>query len=199
MSPNATSCPRSKNMGWRYLIFILGAITLILWGVRFFVFKLFESPRYLIGLGRDAEAVDVIRKVAEFNGKETGLTVEQLTEAAKVDGNGEKVPITFTTAESGKLGRKWLSQSSALGMQNIKALFKTRKMAFSTTLLIFLWGVFQNLKPTWNYHTTLANLSFFALRNHWSSFDSVQQLFAFLVRLQLLVTSPFNSELEFRL
>lgn len=41
----------------------------LLWFVRFFVFGFHESPRYLIGKGWDGEAVNVIHKIAKFNGK----------------------------------------------------------------------------------------------------------------------------------
>ncbi|GAW04846.1 sugar transporter [Lentinula edodes] len=75
---SSTNCTRSENMGWRYLLFILGALTLLLWGIRFFVFKLFESPRFLVGIGKDAEAVEVIRMLAEYNSKTSNLTVDQL-------------------------------------------------------------------------------------------------------------------------
>ena len=34
-------------MGWRYLLFTLGAFTLVLWALRFLLFTLEESPRYL--------------------------------------------------------------------------------------------------------------------------------------------------------
>ncbi|KAF5338796.1 hypothetical protein D9758_012055 [Tetrapyrgos nigripes] len=139
----AVVCSRSENMGWRYLLFILGAITLLLWGIRFFVFKLFESPRYLVGLGQDAKAVEVIHQVAEFNGTSTNLTVDQLLDAAKIEDEKATAAVTLAKIASGKeqSGRRWLSQSSSLGLQNVKALFKTRKMALSTSLLILLWGI----------------------------------------------------------
>ncbi|KAK7460649.1 MFS sugar transporter [Stygiomarasmius scandens] len=133
----AATCSRSENMGWRYLLFTLGTVTLLLWGIRFFVFKLFESPRYLAGLGRDEEAVEVIHKVAKFNGTTTSLTVDQLVEAGRLE--GEKAPAP--SLAQGNSGRRLLSQSSALGIEHIKALFRTKKMAFSTTLLILLWGI----------------------------------------------------------
>ncbi|KAJ3811591.1 MFS general substrate transporter [Lentinula aff. lateritia] len=128
---SSTNCSRSENMGWRYLLFILGALTLLLWGIRFFVFKLFESPRFLVGIGKDAEAVEVIRMLAEYNSKTSNLTVDQLVNAGKM--NPEKARVAQNE-------RRVLSASSSLGWDHVKALFKTRKLAFSTSLLIFLWG-----------------------------------------------------------
>jgi hypothetical protein len=109
-------------MGWRYLLFTLGGITLLMWGIRFFVFTLFESPRYLVGIGKDAQAVEIIHKIAAFNGKTSSLTLEDL----------EKVGMTEYQERRGMVKR---------GGQNIKALFKTKKMALSTSLLISLWGI----------------------------------------------------------
>ncbi|KAJ3719618.1 MFS general substrate transporter [Lentinula guzmanii] len=129
---SAVNCTRSENMGWRYLLFTLGGLTLLLWGIRFFVFKLFESPRFLVGIGKDAEAVEVIRKIAEYNSKTSDLTVDQLVKAGGVD--PEKTDIAQND-------RRVLSASSALGWNHVKALFRTRKLAFSTSLLIALWGI----------------------------------------------------------
>lgn len=112
-------------MGWRYLLFTLGGLTLLMWAVRFFVFPLYESPRFLVGRGKDAEAVAVVHAIAKYNGRPCDLTVDQLAAA------GEK-----TTVPTSKV----LSASSHWSWVHIKALFATRKMAFSTTLLIALWG-----------------------------------------------------------
>jgi len=65
-APAPSSCSRSENMGWRYLLFILGGITLLLWGLRFFIFELFESPRYLIGKGEDRELIDLIFTLTSY-------------------------------------------------------------------------------------------------------------------------------------
>ncbi|KAK7046014.1 hypothetical protein VNI00_007009 [Paramarasmius palmivorus] len=131
---NATTCNRSENMGWRYLLFTLGGLTLLLWGLRFFVFKLFESPRFLVGIGKDAEAVEVIHQVAKYNNKISSLTVEQLENAGRVD-----LGQTHKSKVEGE--RKVLSKTSVFGLDHIKALFRTKKLAFTTSLLISLWGI----------------------------------------------------------
>lgn len=118
-------------MGWRYLLFTLGGVTILLWALRFFIFQLEESPRYLVGLGRDEEAVAVIQRLALFNGRSSSLTVEDLINARRGVIGGE--------VEEGKEG-KVFSKSSDYTVDHIKALFKTRKLAWSTSLLISLWG-----------------------------------------------------------
>lgn len=126
------TCSRSQNMGWRYLLFTLGGFTLVLWAFRFFVFTLEESPRYLVGRGYDAEAVAVIQRLAAFNGSTCSLTVEQLQAA------GESVK-----QQEGARGRKVtvLSRTSNYTLDHIKALFETKKIAWSTSLLISIWGI----------------------------------------------------------
>ncbi|KAI0920327.1 MFS sugar transporter [Taiwanofungus camphoratus] len=132
---NAKSCTRSEDMGWRYLLFTLGGMTLILWAIRFFAFHLEESPRFLVGRGRDAEAVAVIHRIAAHNGRTSSLTVEQLTEA------GEKAAAEEPGATVAARHRRLLSESSAFSVYHIRGLFETPKLAWSTGLLIFLWGI----------------------------------------------------------
>lgn len=89
------NCPRSSNMGWRYTWFLLGVVTLLMWVARFWVYPIPESPKYLIGKGRDAEALEVIRFIAKQNGKTTSLTLEQL----KAAGEGTTVITTIDAGE----------------------------------------------------------------------------------------------------
>lgn len=130
-------------------MFTLGGLTLLLWCVRFLVFRLDESPRYLIGKGRDEEAVEIIHKIAKFNGKadRCTLTVEDLQEAgrdchakessafpvAKLSGGDRASTVPEATDVERKAGL-------LLSSSHIKPLFATRKMAWSTSLLIVIWG-----------------------------------------------------------
>lgn len=41
---SATDCDRSSNMGWRYLLFTLGGLMLLLWGLRFFCIFVVGKP-----------------------------------------------------------------------------------------------------------------------------------------------------------
>ncbi|KAF8754126.1 Sugar transporter [Rhizoctonia solani] len=74
-------CKRSDNMGWRYYLILMGGLMIVLWILRFFVFTLHESPKYLMGRGKLREAVAVIHAIAEYNNCDATLTVEQLEEA----------------------------------------------------------------------------------------------------------------------
>jgi hypothetical protein len=128
----AKTCSRSENRGWRYFLFTMGGLMLLFWFLRFFVFKLYESPKYLVGRGRDAEAVDVVHKVAEYNGVQSSLSIEQLLAVDREYGSGKAID-----ASAGAAVKRTLS---IFDMSRVKVLFATRKMAYSTSLLIILWG-----------------------------------------------------------
>lgn len=74
-----TNCTKSKNFGWRYFMIAMGLIAFAMFALRFFAFTLYESPKYLMGKGRDEEAVAVVHKIAAKNKKTSSLTVEKLT------------------------------------------------------------------------------------------------------------------------
>ncbi|KAF9260998.1 MFS general substrate transporter [Marasmius fiardii PR-910] len=120
----ATTCIRSENMGWRYLLFTLGGLQLVMWGIRFFIFKFLESPRYLVAVGKDAEAVKVIHKLARYNGTTSTLTLEQLSVVGTI-----QVPSSRN-----------ITSIVVHGAKHVRALYRTRRMGFATTLLLTIRG-----------------------------------------------------------
>lgn len=107
---------------------------LFLWGIRFFLFKLYESPKYLMGRGKDEEAVRVVHLVAAHNGKTSSLTLEHLLSAGQLVYREDVV--TQNTSATAAVMR----QLRKLNLDHVKALFATRKLAYSTSILIVLWG-----------------------------------------------------------
>lgn len=103
----------------------------ILWVLRFFCFRLYESPKFLMGRGRDAEAVAVLQKVAEYNGRKSTLTIEHLR-SAELGVVRDELDTSAKAAAKRKLEK--------FDASHVKALFATRKMAWNTSLLIVLWG-----------------------------------------------------------
>ena len=122
-------------MGWRYFLYSMGGLMMVCWFLRF-LFHLHESPKFLIGRGRDAEAVKVIQAIAEYNGRTCRLTLDQLEKANMLAERMEKTPATDTSAKGAML-RKLKTVSG----EHVKSLFATRKLAWSTSLLIAIWGV----------------------------------------------------------
>lgn len=101
------------------------------WGIYFFFFKLFESPKFLMGRGMDSTAVEVIHLVAKRNGKTSTLTLDALQKIGRIDDINRRKNLSFgpVKATIGIFNAKYL-----------RPLFATQKLAWSTTLLIVLWG-----------------------------------------------------------
>lgn len=117
----------------------MGGIMTLLFFLRFFVFHLYETPKFLMSRGRDAEAVEVVRAVARFNGKESSLTLDMLTRcdelSKKAVDSSVPIPANGTSARAAL----WRTMSTFNG-NHVKALFATPKVALTTTLLIVIWG-----------------------------------------------------------
>jgi MFS family permease len=80
-------CTISSNMGWRYEVIVIGAMTLAVFFARYFVFTFHESPKFLLGRGRYQDAIDVLHKIAKFNGApEPTLTVEDFLAVDRATG-----------------------------------------------------------------------------------------------------------------
>lgn len=131
-------CTKPKNMGWRYFMICIGGIAMIMFFLRFVCFTIFESPKYLMGKGKDAEAVRIVHEVARRNGTTSTLTVEDL-EAFNMGG-------TQGTEASAALQRRL----EKLNFTHVKALFATKKLAFSTTLITFVWAFIGLGFPLYN-------------------------------------------------
>lgn len=133
--PAPEPCPPSSNQGWRYYLLATGGLTLIMWIIRLFVFNLPESPMYLMSHGRDEEAVAVVHRVAAINKKTSSLTVaelkkvEMLAEKSRPQ-NGDK--MMTPTSVMGKI--------SEFHTNHVRPLFATRVLAYSTSILIVVWG-----------------------------------------------------------
>jgi hypothetical protein len=115
-------------MGWRYEVIILGGMTLFIFFLRYFVFSFHESPKFLLGKGKEQEAIDVLHKIAKFNrAPPPTLTVEHFREIDAQDG-------TYgSSAESHP------HQSFAHVLRNFFASFKHLKGLFLNKLQLFIF------------------------------------------------------------
>ncbi|KAJ6585433.1 major facilitator superfamily domain-containing protein [Mycena capillaripes] len=64
-------CDPALNNGWKHLLAALGVITLAMFIARILLFRLHESPRFLVHAGRPAEALETLQLIALFNGSPT--------------------------------------------------------------------------------------------------------------------------------
>lgn len=105
-----------------------------------------------MGKGNDAQAVDVVHKVAKYNGKTSSLSLEDLQQVDKKFDEKSDGDDVVAYDSTGQVLKRHLS---ALDGNHVKPLFATRKLAISTTLLIILWGIIissDSCKPIHDFH-----------------------------------------------
>eukprot|EP00918_Siedleckia_nematoides_P054944 GHVU01119949.1.p1 GENE.GHVU01119949.1~~GHVU01119949.1.p1 ORF type:complete len:529 (-),score=30.65 GHVU01119949.1:117-1655(-) len=137
---NQTTCTRGENMGWRYFMIVMGGIALIMFILRYFFFTLYESPKYLMGRGRDSEAIRVVHEVARRNGKTSNITLEDLS---IYDERFNAQQRTTTTAALSR-------QLESLKFEHIRALFATPKLVLSTSMIMAIWAFIGLGFPLYN-------------------------------------------------
>lgn len=107
------------------MLFTLGAITACMFIARFFVFRLFESPKFLLSRGRQDEAVATVQGLAYKNKTHTWLTVDVLNE---IGGLEEEV-------SQPKLSNREIIQRSVskFSLSKVRPLFSNWKLGLSST------------------------------------------------------------------
>ena len=141
-APGVPCCDSARNKGWRYLVFTLGSLTLVMFMCRFFLFHLYESPKFLLSRGRQAEAVATVHAIAYKNKAKTWLNEEILNDIGGVPANPDEEKLTRKQV----LGRTFEKFST----QRIKPLFHTRKLGLMTVLIWISWATIGMGYPLFN-------------------------------------------------
>lgn len=126
-------CNWHTNPGWRYVWFASGAMVLVMSILRITVIRLRETPKFLIGEGKDAEVVDTMHYIAKRYNRPCSLTLEQLEACGQVAGgvpSGRRGSVTAHASKKFSFKEVWM---------HLKGLFVTRKLGFSTVLIWFSW------------------------------------------------------------
>jgi sugar transport protein len=125
-------CMSSENRGWRYLIAILGLFTLFMFVCRFFLFNLLESPKFLLSRNKSSEAIEVVQRIARYNGTRTWLDEKTLQQLASEDSAVPGLRMTDVT-------RRTFSKFS---LSRVQALFNGWKLGVTTVLLWTIWATY---------------------------------------------------------
>uniref|UniRef100_A0A8H7NBW8 Major facilitator superfamily (MFS) profile domain-containing protein n=1 Tax=Bionectria ochroleuca TaxID=29856 RepID=A0A8H7NBW8_BIOOC len=141
-------CRYEDNMGWRYTYWTFGGLTLLMFIMRL-TFKVYETPKYLLGKGRDREAVEVIQKVAARNKTTTWLTLAhfEAVDAELGVTAGETDEIAAPNSEGLGIIRRNLEKFRP---DKVRVLFSTPRLALSTSLMMFLWCAIGMAYPLYN-------------------------------------------------
>ncbi|KAK2797555.1 hypothetical protein FQN50_009150 [Emmonsiellopsis sp. PD_5] len=135
-------CLKENNMGWRYLVITLGALTMVMFACRFFLFHLYESPKFLLSRGRQEEAVATVHALAYKNGAQTWLTVDILNE---IGGHPEEV--ADQKLSNAEIVKRQLGKFSG---DRIAPLFANKRLGITTALLWFCWATIGMGYPLFN-------------------------------------------------
>ena len=116
----------------------MGGMAMIMFICRFVFFTLYESPKYLMGRGKDEQAVAVVHEVARRNGKTSSLSLADLQ---AFDRGGHQ-----DTSAGAALSRKL----QKVNLTHVRALFATPKLAYSTSLIMLVWALIGLGYPLYN-------------------------------------------------
>lgn len=143
----AGECRYHDNLGWRYTYWTFGGLTLLMFMARL-LFRVYETPKYLLGKGLDAQAVDVVQKIAGRNKTSTWLTLEhfEVVDRELNIPNQETVDAAPNT-DGANIFKRNVAKFSP---DRVRSLFSTPRLAFSTTCMIFLWCSIGMAYPLYN-------------------------------------------------
>jgi hypothetical protein len=110
--------------------------------LRLTIIRLKETPKFLIGEGRDEEVVETLQAIATKYNRPCSLTLERL-QACGVTGEA--------TGRRKSVGAHASSRFSfAEVIVHLKGLFETRKIGLSTSLIWFSWLLIGLAYPLYN-------------------------------------------------
>ncbi|KAI2640244.1 sugar transporter [Xylaria nigripes] len=131
------------DQGWRLFIATIGILTFVMFLIRFALFHLFESPKFLLSQGRQAEAVAVVHGIANCNNKKTWLT-EEILDAVVDSEDAEQTPVRISA-------RSLLKENfGSFSLRHIQPLFQSRKLGLTTALIWFCWASIGMGYPLFN-------------------------------------------------
>jgi hypothetical protein len=130
--PDDACCTVSSNMGWRYKVITIGAITFVVFVVRYLVFTFHESPKFLISQGRDQDAIDVLHRISKFN--KAPMPTLSLAELQLIDSDAD----TYRSPEAA-------TSSVAERFGCLRGLFLCKLQSFTFALLAIAYMVSRSL------------------------------------------------------
>lgn len=111
-------------------MFTAGALVFVMSVLRITVVRLKETPKYLLGLGEDAQVVETLQYLAKKYNRPISLTLEKLEACGVVRGAHSK-------------NRLSANEFSV----HLRGLFATRKIGISTILIWVSWTLIGLVYP----------------------------------------------------
>ncbi|KAL2075125.1 hypothetical protein VTL71DRAFT_67 [Oculimacula yallundae] len=147
LEPEQACCSKADNYGWRYLMFTLGAIALLVFLVRFVLFSFQESPKYLLSRGKDEDAMKAFHYVAKFNNYQCSLTMDDFRTLdatygeQSLDGSGNAIAVMGSAEQKDASAEKpTLLQQVKHEFMRMRILFKSKAVARLTVLVWLIYA-----------------------------------------------------------
>ncbi|KAF8863915.1 MFS general substrate transporter [Acephala macrosclerotiorum] len=115
-------CTYHSNMGWRYVMYTSGVLVLVMSVARITVIRLKETPKYLLGEGKDQQLVEDFHKMAKKYNRPCSITLEQLDACGVI--NSAHAKNAFSVSEL---------------TIHFRGLFATKTIGLSTVLIWLSW------------------------------------------------------------
>lgn len=138
---SASDCPRSENMGWRYVYIACGGFVLLCAAARVFVIRMLESPKYDIANGNDENVIRSLDTIAASSGKINPLTLEQLQAVGVI--------ARDTSRKSMRSQLSLVAATKDIAF-HLRGLFSTRTLGYSTALNFLSWALVGLAYPLFN-------------------------------------------------
>ncbi|KAI9739696.1 MAG: hypothetical protein M1834_006415 [Cirrosporium novae-zelandiae] len=128
------TCTYDNNKGWRYVWYSCGGLVFVMSILRITVIRLKETPKFLLGEGKDEAVVETLQHVARKYNRHCSITLETLSACGVTQGVGHaKKRFSLTSV--------WV---------HIKGLYQTKKMGRSTSLIWLSWLLIGLAYPLFN-------------------------------------------------
>lgn len=141
-SDSASECLSKDNKGWRYFLFTLGGLTLVMFLARF-IFPLYESSTFYLAKGDNERAIETLNHIARINRKSHSLTIDDLRAIDDLD-------LDKNNAASGGPNQLLKSRLSKYNLSHVRQCFGSRRLALSLVLVIFSWALIGLAFPLYN-------------------------------------------------
>ncbi|QDS76817.1 hypothetical protein FKW77_002728 [Venturia effusa] len=140
--PTAGPCTKDNNKGWRYVWYASGALVFVMSILRITVIRLKETPKYLIGAGKDEQVVESLQAIAIKYKRPCFLNLERLSACGMTGAVSER------RESIGAHAKNRFSPTELV--VHFKGLFETKKIGLSTSLIWLSWLLIGLAYPLYN-------------------------------------------------
>lgn len=142
----AGECRYEDNLGWRYAYWTFGGLTLVMYLLRL-LFRVPETPKYLLGKGLDQQAVNVVHSIAARNRGTTWLTIDHFEAIDRELNVSSSNEVLAPNTDHRNIVKRNVDKFKP---EKLRTLFSTPRLALSTSLLLFLWCSIGMAYPLYN-------------------------------------------------